>query len=66
MRRIQIVAYAIRCLSSQYISNSMLKQTKHSLNEISHEAAITLIKDAFAGGINVVEVRVSLVMEKNF
>lgn len=50
------MAYAVRCLSAQYISTSMLKRSKYSLNEISHEAAITLIRDAFAAGINIVEV----------
>uniref|UniRef100_A0A1I7W7G4 Ribonuclease n=1 Tax=Heterorhabditis bacteriophora TaxID=37862 RepID=A0A1I7W7G4_HETBA len=52
----KIVAFAIRCFSAQYISVSMLKRSKISLNEISHEAAISLIKDAFAANINVVEV----------
>ncbi|EYC17784.1 hypothetical protein Y032_0029g1871 [Ancylostoma ceylanicum] len=53
----QIVAYAISCLSAQYISTSMLKRCKHSLNEISHEAAISLIQDALQSKVNVVELR---------
>lgn len=52
----QIVAYALRCLSPELISCSMLKRHKYSLNEVSHEAAITLIKDALACNVNVVEV----------
>lgn len=52
----QIIAYALRCLSPELISCSMLKRQKYSLNEVSHEAAITLIRDALACNVNVVEV----------
>ena len=52
----QVVAYAIRSLSPELISASMLKRHKYSLNEVSHDAAIALIKDAFACNVNVVEV----------
>ncbi|CAI4224221.1 unnamed protein product [Auanema sp. JU1783] len=60
----EYVAFAIRCLSAQYISNSMLRRAKYSLNEISHEAAITLIRDAIKAGINVVEIKVDTVGPK--
>uniref|UniRef100_A0A8R1DI17 Ribonuclease n=1 Tax=Caenorhabditis japonica TaxID=281687 RepID=A0A8R1DI17_CAEJA len=60
----QIVAYAVRCLSPELISCSMLKRHKYSLNEVSHEAAITLIKDALACNVNVVEIKVDTVGPK--
>ncbi|CAI2340381.1 unnamed protein product [Caenorhabditis sp. 36 PRJEB53466] len=59
-----IVAYAVRCLSPELISCSMLKRHKYSLNEVSHEAAITLIKDALAFNVNVVEIKVDTVGPK--
>ncbi|KAJ1370039.1 Ribonuclease H2 subunit A [Parelaphostrongylus tenuis] len=60
----QIVAYAICCLSPQHISISMLKRQKCSLNEISHTAAISLIRDALSSNINVVEIKVDTVGPK--
>uniref|UniRef100_A0A0K0D5D0 Ribonuclease n=1 Tax=Angiostrongylus cantonensis TaxID=6313 RepID=A0A0K0D5D0_ANGCA len=56
----QIVAYALCCLSPQHISISMLRRRKCSLNEISHSAAISLIRDALSSNINVVEVSFSI------
>ncbi|CAC70103.1 Ribonuclease H2 subunit A [Caenorhabditis elegans] len=60
----QIIAYALRCLSPELISCSMLKRQKYSLNEVSHEAAITLIRDALACNVNVVEIKVDTVGPK--
>ncbi|EFO85994.1 CRE-RNH-2 protein [Caenorhabditis remanei] len=60
----QVVAYAIRSLSPELISASMLKRHKYSLNEVSHDAAIALIKDAFACNVNVVEIKVDTVGPK--
>ncbi|CAB3405132.1 unnamed protein product [Caenorhabditis bovis] len=61
----QIVAYAVRVLSPELISASMLKRHKYSLNEISHEAAITLIRDALSCHVNVVEIKVDTVGPKS-
>lgn len=60
----QITAWAIRSLSAQFISLSMLRRHKVSLNEISHDAAIQLIKDALASHVNVVEIFVDTVGPK--
>ncbi|CAJ0584868.1 unnamed protein product, partial [Mesorhabditis spiculigera] len=60
----QVVAWAIQCLSAQYISSSMLKRNKISLNEISHNSAIQLIRDALAANVNVVEIFVDTVGPK--
>ncbi|KJH43717.1 ribonuclease HII [Dictyocaulus viviparus] len=59
-----IVAYALCCLSAQHISTSMLKRQKCSLNELSHGAAISLIRDALSSKINVVEIKVDTVGPK--
>lgn len=59
-----VVAYSVCCLSAQRISSSMLKRQKCSLNEISHDAAISLIRDALSSGIRVVEIKVDTVGPK--
>ncbi|CAI5443214.1 unnamed protein product [Caenorhabditis angaria] len=60
----EFVAYAVRALSPELISTSMLKRHKYSLNEVSHEAAITLIRDALENRVNVVEIKVDTVGPK--
>ncbi|XGW12865.1 hypothetical protein V3C99_013482 [Haemonchus contortus] len=60
----QVVAYAVCCLSAQHISTSMLRRSKCSLNEISHNAAINLISDALSSKVNVVEIKVDTVGPK--
>lgn len=60
----QLVAYALRALSPELISSSMLKRQKYSLNEVSHDAAIALIRDALNCNVNVVEIKVDTVGPK--
>ncbi|CAJ0959240.1 unnamed protein product, partial [Mesorhabditis belari] len=60
----KVVAWAVRSLSAQYISVSMLRRNKISLNELSHNAAIQLIHDALAAKINIVEIFVDTVGPK--
>lgn len=50
------MAYAVRILSARMISAAMLRRCKYSLNELSHNSAIDLIKSAIKAGINVAEV----------
>uniref|UniRef100_A0A1I7V144 Ribonuclease n=1 Tax=Caenorhabditis tropicalis TaxID=1561998 RepID=A0A1I7V144_9PELO len=60
----QIVAYAVRALSPELISAAMLRRNKYSLNEISHDAAIELIRDALSCRVNVTEIKVDTVGPK--
>lgn len=55
------VGWMVDILSPTYLSTSMLSKTKYSLNAISHDTAISLIKRAKAKGINVTEVYVDTV-----
>lgn len=55
------VGWSVEVISPLYISNCMYKRPKVSLNEVSHNAAIGLIKRAIAAGVNVSEVYVDTV-----
>lgn len=55
------VGWAIDVISPSEISASMLKRTKRSLNEVSMDSAIGLIKAAIEHGVNVAEIYVDTV-----
>ncbi|XP_031566950.1 ribonuclease H2 subunit A-like [Actinia tenebrosa] len=55
------IGWVIDILSPTHLSNEMLKRTKCSLNEISHNTAIGLIQLLLKSGINVKEVYVDTV-----
>ena len=57
----EFFGWMIDIISPTYLSTSMLSKTKYSLNAISHDTAISLIKRARAKGINVTEVYVDTV-----
>jgi len=52
----EFVGYDIRIVSPTMISASMYRRNKCSLNEISHNCAISLIQHALDSGINVKKV----------
>ncbi|KAJ0183274.1 hypothetical protein K1T71_001250 [Dendrolimus kikuchii] len=55
------VGWIADIISPNYISNSMYKRAKHSLNEVSMNSAISLIKKAAEDGANIAEVYVDTV-----
>ncbi|XP_036334061.1 ribonuclease H2 subunit A isoform X1 [Rhagoletis pomonella] len=55
------VGWAVEIISPNIISTSMLRRTKCSLNEVSMNSAIGLIKRAVAEGVNISEVYVDTV-----
>lgn len=55
------IGWAVEVISPNSISNSMLRRAKHSLNEVSMDSAIALIKKAALLGVNVAEVYVDTV-----
>ncbi|XP_020627907.1 ribonuclease H2 subunit A-like [Orbicella faveolata] len=57
----EFIGWAINILSPNYLSKSMLRRTKYSLNEVSHDTAIGLINLLLSSGINVHEVYVDTV-----
>ncbi|GMR34253.1 hypothetical protein PMAYCL1PPCAC_04448, partial [Pristionchus mayeri] len=63
-KTMKTVGYALRSLSPQLISSSMLQRAKCSLNQLSHDAAIDLIRDALDCKINVVQIFVDTVGPK--
>ncbi|XP_074639293.1 ribonuclease H2 subunit A-like isoform X1 [Acropora palmata] len=57
----EFMGWAINILSPNYLSNSMLRRTKYSLNEVSHDTAIGLINLLLSNKINVHEIYVDTV-----
>ncbi|CAB3226850.1 unnamed protein product [Arctia plantaginis] len=55
------VGWVAEVISPNYISNSMYRRAKHSLNEVSMNSAIGLIKKAAEDGVNITEVYVDTV-----
>lgn len=55
------IGWAVDVISPNEISNSMLRRTKHSLNEVSMESAIGLINTAIGLGANITEIYVDTV-----
>lgn len=55
------IGWSLEVISPLYISNCMYKRPKVSLNEVSHNSAISLIKRAIAAGVKVAEVYVDTV-----
>ncbi|XP_059618587.1 ribonuclease H2 subunit A [Phlebotomus argentipes] len=55
------MGWAVEIISPHYISNCMLRRSKHSLNEVSMESAIGLIKRAIALNVNIAEIYVDTV-----
>ncbi|CAK1555321.1 unnamed protein product [Leptosia nina] len=58
---IKNVGWAAEVISPNYISNSMYRRAKHSLNEVSMTSAIDLIKKVIELGANIKEVYVDTV-----
>lgn len=55
------IGWAIECISPNVISNEMFRQSKISLNEISHNSVIGLIRRVLDAGANISEVYVDTV-----
>ncbi|XP_059057286.1 ribonuclease H2 subunit A [Achroia grisella] len=55
------VGWTAEIISPNYISNSMYRRAKHSLNEVSMNSAIDLITKVHSSGVNIVEVYVDTV-----
>ncbi|KAM3719457.1 Ribonuclease H2 subunit [Dirofilaria immitis] len=60
----KLFGYACRLVSAQMISASMLRRTKCSLNKLSHDCAIELLKSAIDNNVNVAEVYIDTVGPK--
>nr|CEL66534.1 TPA: Ribonuclease, related [Neospora caninum Liverpool] len=60
-----IFGWSIHAIRPEEISAKMLRKKKHSLNEISHETAISLILRTVQSGVNVAEVFVDTVGNAN-
>ncbi|MFH4982579.1 hypothetical protein AB6A40_009288 [Gnathostoma spinigerum] len=60
----KVVSFAYRVLSARLISAAMFRRNKYTLNDLSHESAIELIRCALDRGINISEVYVDTVGPK--
>uniref|UniRef100_A0A182M2F6 Ribonuclease n=1 Tax=Anopheles culicifacies TaxID=139723 RepID=A0A182M2F6_9DIPT len=58
---VEALGWAVEAISPNVISMSMLRRTKHSLNEVSMDSAIGLINAAIDAGVNIAEVYVDTV-----
>ncbi|XP_053665214.1 ribonuclease H2 subunit A [Anopheles marshallii] len=58
---VEALGWAVEAISPNVISMSMLRRTKHSLNEVSMDSAIGLINAAIEAGVNIAEVYVDTV-----
>lgn len=57
----EYVGWCVEVISPNSICNSMLRRQKYSLNQVSHDSAIGLIKRAVDSGANIAEVYVDTV-----
>ena len=55
------IGWSLEVISPSYISNCMYKRNKVSLNDVSHNSAIGLIKRVVSAGVNLAEVYVDTV-----
>ncbi|XP_071448254.1 ribonuclease H2 subunit A [Hetaerina americana] len=55
------VGWSVEVISPNVISNSMLRRSKYSLNQVSQDSAVNLIKLAASSGVNITEVYVDTV-----
>jgi len=58
---IDFIGWAVKVISPTQISNDMLRRCKISLNELSHDAAIELVKKTKTDGANIAEMYVDTV-----
>ena len=56
----QFVSYSLRVVHPRVISVQMQRRMKQSMNEISHDCAVELIRRALAAGICIKEVSIYL------
>ncbi|GJQ82941.1 hypothetical protein Trydic_g20656 [Trypoxylus dichotomus] len=56
-----LVGWAVEVISPNYICNSMLSRTKYSLNQVSMDSAIGLIRAAIKPGVNIDQICVDTV-----
>jgi len=65
IQKSNFIAYMTKSLPPEYLSNMMLKKTKYSLNAISHDTAIAMIRKCLSQGIYLQEVYIDTVGDAN-